>query len=119
MSALRDWADKVRKATANDPFVVDPQEHQPTANERNNLCFLSMKYLLGWPMRSCDFMIVESMGSDKPTAEYFEILAEYMWDHLAGEPDDVSVGDLVYAIEVIWENLCRQGADIRNDIVAV
>jgi hypothetical protein len=114
---LREWADQM----PDKKLLVDPATHVPTINELNNLCYLSFKYIAGWHMRQCDFAVVTMMGGT-PTSvndidtQYGPALAEYIWDHILGEPDDFTVEDIEYAVKAVKNSLYAMGPEIRESV---
>lgn len=115
---LREYADEM-KAQAKP--AVDYKTYAPTNNELNNLCYLSMKYLIGWRMRVVDFHTVNMLGGTPKTIQeldkrYIPTLAEYMWDHLMGEPEEPTTDDLEYAIKAVRDMLFSLSEKERNDI---
>jgi hypothetical protein len=72
-----------------------PDDYVPSDGEVNNLVYLTCKYTCGWPMRSVDLLICRQMAGDMRGAEgiskLVKVACEYCWDHVCGEPDDVSV----------------------------
>ena len=102
--SMKEWTAQA-KLSAGQP-QVDYATHKPTDGELNNITFLSMKYLIGWGMRAADLAVVLSMAGSVATVseldeKFAPVLAEYMWDHLAGEPDDLAVEDLTEAVCVV------------------
>jgi len=104
------------------PIVVDYDTHRPTESEINNLCYLSMKFLVQFSMRTCDLKVVELMagGLIESIAElndrYIPALADYIWDHLMGKPEDPTADDLKYCIEAIRDFLYSTDEQIRNSL---
>jgi acetoacetate decarboxylase len=43
-------------------------------------------------------------------------MANYMWDHLMGEPDDLKVDDLISAIQAVRDMLFGMDEKTRNSI---
>ena len=102
---------------------IDPSTHKPTPGELNNLCYLSMKYICGWPMRQADLAVVNTMGGEPQTVndmdKYCEALADYIWDHLMGEPDDSTADEVKEACNGIKNMLYSMDEETRNSIDAV
>jgi hypothetical protein len=103
------------------PPQVDFEKHKPTDNELNNLTYLSMKYIIGWPMRLTDFAVVKMMGGEVASVKgldekFIPEMANYMWDHLMGEPDDLKVDDLISAIQAVRDMLFGMDEKTRNSI---
>ena len=93
--AMKQWADGIK---TDRPLLIDA--------EVNNICYISMKYLCGWQMRQCDLVVVIMLaGEIKSLADlrtrYVEHLADHIWDHLMGEPDEPSADDLAHGINAI------------------
>lgn len=115
---LREWADEMKAKTGT--CQVQPN-HLPTPGELNNLCYLSMKYIMGWQMRHADFAAIQITGGiptsmEELDKEYIPAIAEYMWDHLMGEPETPTTEDLEYAIRAIRDQLFTMDEKTRNDI---
>lgn len=96
-------------------------DHKPTDNELNNICYLSMKYMCGFEMRQCDYSVIKSMAGKISTLEQVEntfcvVLGEYVWDHLMGKPDDPTSEQAVKACKKIKDYLYSLGEDTREDI---
>jgi hypothetical protein len=81
------------------------ETHIPTTGELSNIVYIAMKHLAGWQMRQCDLGVVLTMSTPKNLKELDEAfvpsLAEYIWDHLMGEPEEVTTEDLEYGIRHI------------------
>lgn len=108
------------ESTTGSP-AVDYQTHMPTQNELDNLAYLSMKYIAGWLMRSCDFEVVKLIAGpvDSISAmkeKFVPALAEYMWDHLMGEPDDPTQDDVQQTILALTDSLYSMDEKSRNEI---
>lgn len=115
--SLRDWAKDVM-SKVKDP-VVDFAKHKPTEGELNNLSYLSMKFIAGWGMRSADFAVVKTMGGKPATVndldkQFIPQLAEYIWDHLMGEPDEPSTKDVEAAVKAVRAGLYAMDEKARN-----
>lgn len=115
---LREYADNM---SAQAKPIVDYKTHAPTNRELNNLCYLSMKYIANWPMRAADFHVVNMFGGTPKTVveldeHYIPQLADYMWDHLMGEPEEPTTEDLEYAIKAIRDVLYSMDEKTRNDV---
>ena len=121
MQTIKEWATEGRKALTESQ--VDPATHIPTDGEMNNLCYLSMKYLIGWQMRGCDFAVVKMVAGrvssmEELTDRFIPALAEYMWDHICGEPDEPTVEDLTAGIEFLKDSLYTMNEHTRNSTEA-
>lgn len=99
----------------SEPLKVDLSTHQPTDNELNNLCYLSCKYICGWSMRECDLAVVRQLGGND-LEKFKEALADYIWDHLMGEPDEISQEEVKKAVDAITLHLYGQPEDARNSV---
>jgi hypothetical protein len=112
--AMQTW---VKESIEEKPCLVD-EAHVPTAGELNNIVYLTMKYLAGWQMRQCDLGVVLAMNTPKSLKELDEafvpVLAEYVWDHLMGEPDEVTTEDLEYGIRHIAKAVYGMDDRSRN-----
>jgi len=101
---------------------VDLNTHKVTEAELNNIAYLAFRYLGHWQMRSIDFLVVQRLmiRDVESTTDVDEVfcpaLAEYIWDHILGEPDyptreSVLVRCCLYA-QLIW----RMNAAVRNTV---
>jgi hypothetical protein len=118
---LHDWIKMIEDKNKNAPVLVDFTTHVPTTEELNNLCYLSMKYVIGWQMRAVDFSVVMMMSGTATTVNdldnsFIPALAEYMWDHLMSEPDEISSEDLEKAIKAVRDMLYGMDENTRNDM---
>jgi hypothetical protein len=107
------------KAVTGQP-VVD-ETHKPTANERNNIVHLCFKYTLGIQFRMADLSIIEMMASDIRSMEelretYIPTVAEYMWDHFMGEPDEPSLELVEQFCHAITDYFFTLSEETRKDI---
>lgn len=72
-------------------------KYVPSEGEIDNLIYLTMRFTIDWNMRQADKAIVLQMAGDvvgiKGISNLVEVCCEYTWDHLAGEPEDVSIED--------------------------
>lgn len=71
-----------------------PEDYKPSDGEINNIVYLTCKYTCEWPMRAvdlkvCSLMVGEIKG-DAGITKLVETTCEYLWDHICGEPDEVS-----------------------------
>lgn len=104
------------------PIVL--ADYQVSEEELNNLTYLCMKFVIGWPMRQADFSVVRMMAGQGPfrydqlKTEYLPHLAEYMWDHLMAEPDDPDVDKVQVGCEYVMEQLFTLPEAVRKDIEA-
>ena len=108
------FLEEVRSKT--DPIQVDLAKHVPTDNELNNIAYLSMKYGIGWQMRNVDFMAVKLMSTGQGLAGFQEALADYNWDHIMGEPDDITVEDILECVKAITLQVYGMPVSIRDAI---
>jgi hypothetical protein len=66
-------------------------------------------YTIGWEMREADFLVLETLigaattAEDPTVEEYMKAIAEYAWDHLAGEPDDWSAENIISHAQLLVE----------------
>lgn len=109
----QEYADSLR-ASSKGPILVDLETHQPTPNELNNLLYLSCKYI-GFPMRNCDLSIVNSMSGG--TLEGFKsAAAEYIWDHLMGEPESPTQEDVKLIVDAVCDHLFTMPVEVRESV---
>ncbi|KKM23991.1 hypothetical protein LCGC14_1609560 [marine sediment metagenome] len=87
-----------------------PEDYEPSAGELDNFVYLVCKYTVNFPMRNCDLAVCTTMASTRGPirgsaglTRLLEVTCEYVWDHLAGEPDEKSPGDLVEHMVPILE----------------
>lgn len=116
---LQAWIDNARSQVT--PSQVDYATHRPTNGELNNLTYLSMKYLIGWGMRAVDLAVILHMTSpmenvNELESKFIPVLADYMWDHLMGEPESPTADDLAVAICVVRDLLYGQPEFERNAV---
>jgi hypothetical protein len=116
---MREWADNGRKNEAGERQVGD--DHKPTVEELNNITYLSMKWLINWPMRDIDFVMIYKLAGEINTLKdidekFIPTLAEYMWDHVLGEPEDPTIDDIAYGITALKDSLYKMGELERNDV---
>lgn len=117
---LQNWIIEIKKKGIG-PALVQYYTHKPTENELNNLCYLSMKYLIGWEMRTADFQVCMMLGGDPQTVTELEktfipSLADYIWDHLMGEPNDPTSDDLIEGIKIIRDMLYSMDQPTREAV---
>ena len=110
------------KEQVQDP-QVDLDTHEPTENELNNICYLSMKYIAGWPMRQADLKVVEIMGGEITTVralddKWIPNLADYIWDHLMGEPETISSEQITEGCKAVCNLIYGMPEEIREAVVA-
>lgn len=114
-----EWIDDIKSDTP--PPIVDYTTHKPTEGELNNITYLCMKYICGWIMRECDFMVVKMLSGEMKTVDdidekWAHNLAEYMWDHLMGKPAAPSIDALKYAVGVFKDQIYTMDEFTRNCI---
>lgn len=115
---LRNWVASVRQEI---PALAVPESHVPTPNERNNVVHLCFKQFFGHGMRPADLALLESMCQDIKDlpdfrARYISNLAEFIWDHWMGGPEDPTVEDVGAVCLVLSDLLFAMGENVRNDI---
>jgi hypothetical protein len=115
---FNEWLQNLKENAATPQ--VDYNTHKPTEGELNNLCHLSMRYTINWTMRHADFAIVRMMGGEPQTVreldeKFIPELADYMWDHLMGEPETPTPEMLTEAIKVFRDMLYSMDEEVRND----
>jgi hypothetical protein len=102
------------RALIEGPILVDVKTHQPTPNEIDNICYLAMKYLVGWQMRQTDLMVVKSMLDGGPVPKLQAIVTEYIWDHICGEPAEPTQEDLAHVAGGIIEHFYSLPEEARE-----
>lgn len=76
-----------------------PADYELSPGEVDNVIYLTCKYTVGWGMRQADKAVVLALleggtkGSDC-VHRLVQTTCEYLWDHIAGEPDDVTPAQL-------------------------
>jgi len=72
-----------------------------TPTELDNLVYLVMKYSVGWNMRQADLAVVLTMSGgpddivgDAGISRLVSVVCDYLWDHICGEPEDLTVEQL-------------------------
>jgi len=108
--------------TLGDP-VVDLETHVPTEGEINNLCYLSFKYLVGWGMRMADYTVLRMMTPEIKSVKELEEelvprLADYMWDHICGEPEEPTTETLEEGCKLMLRMIYTMNEADRNCTVA-
>ena len=93
----------------------------PTANERNNLVFLCFKYLLGRPNRYRDLAAIEMMAPNIVSVadlreRYIPVVADMLWDHWLGEPEDPSIELVTDYCLAVCDYLYRNEFTERNSL---
>lgn len=73
------------------------EDYTPSEGELNNFVYLTCKYTVGWGMRMADLAVCLTMagGADKikggeGLTKLCDVTCEYLWDHVCGEPDEIS-----------------------------
>lgn len=117
---FHEWLEELRNDIKGD-LKVDVATHKPTDNELNNIVYLSCKYIAGWPMRTADFAVVKIMGGeptsvDKLDERFIPALADYLWDHIMGEPDSPTTEQIMEGCKIIRDILFRLDEHTRNDV---
>ena len=85
-----------------------PVDYRPTDGELDNICYLTMKYTIQWPMRQADLAVCilmaggkEAIVGDAGLSKYVHEICAYLWDHIAGEPDEFTADTLFEHIKPI------------------
>lgn len=83
-------------------------DYRPSDGELNNFVYLTCKYTVGWPMRNVDLAVCLTMAGGKEAivgnvglSSLCWETCNYLWDHVCGEPEDVSVERFFEHISVI------------------
>lgn len=89
---------------------VVPDDYVPSYGEKDNFVYFICKYAANWPMRSADLAICLTMAGDGLVTgpaylnRLLEVTVEYVWDHICGEPDDVTPEQLQDHVVPILED---------------
>ena len=83
-----------------------PDNYVPSYGELDNIVYLVCKYTINWPMRVADLSVVLTMAGgpdnikgNKGISHLVNITCDYLWDHVMGEPDDISSDKLFSHIQ--------------------
>lgn len=88
-------------------------DYVPSEGELDNFVYLTCKYTIKWPMRQCDLKVCLLMAGErdgriikgnKGLTKLAEVTCEYLWDHVAGEPDEISADQLFDHIKPCLQN---------------
>lgn len=75
-----------------------PADYKMTDGEIDNIVYLTCKYTIGWNMRQADLHVCKRLMGDAmgPQAVHklLEATAEYLWDHVCGEPEHFTAQQL-------------------------
>lgn len=117
-NTLREYAAQLKDEAAGKPSQV-PDDHVPTEAELNNIAYMSMRYLVSWPLRSSDFQIIMHLvGKVKCMSDiedvFIPVLAEYIWNHLMGEPRMPTVDDVKLASSAFAALVYTMDEETRN-----
>lgn len=120
MPKFAEHFETIRKSVKID-IRVDYDKHKPTENEMNNICFMAMKYGAGHIMRQVDLAMVNTLGGTPDTVRglsdrWIPSLADYMWDHIMGEPDDPSPEEMVDYVTFVRDMIYTMDETCRNSI---
>ncbi len=76
-------------------------DYVPSEGELDNFVYLCCKYGGNWGMRRTDLAICllmaggcESIVGNAGLTRLCEVTCEYLWDHICGEPEEVSPDDI-------------------------
>lgn len=89
--------------------------------ELNNVCYLTLKYGVGWPMREADFAVIRllvpgAVVGPRGIDNFVKACCTYAWDHIAGEPANFGPLDLFNGIKpLIHEWYARTAPEQRAD----
>lgn len=119
MGKFTDHIDMIKSAAKID-IKVDYDKHKPTDGELNNICFMAMKYGAGHLMRMVDFEVVKTMSESTETVtglsdKFLPVLADYMWDHIMGEPDDPSTEEVLEFVTFTRDMIYTSNEEDRNN----
>lgn len=100
-----------------------PENYEPSAGELDNFVYLVCKYTVNYSMRNCDAAVCTMMASTgglikgpAGLARLLEVTCEYVWDHLAGEPDEISPGDLIDHMAPLLEEWYSKSTVEERDV---
>ena len=98
-----------------------PVGHKISPNEANNIVYLTCKYTVQWPMRSVDLAVVQTLINKDLTGpeameDLMSVTCEYVWDHLAGEPDEFKPEDLKTHMASMLNEFWEMSPEQRNEI---
>jgi len=101
--------------------MVDSKSHVPTDNELNNLSYLCFKYVANWDMRAVDFKMVKEMSGpvlsvSQLSEKFLPSLADYIWDHILGEPEEVSLVAILNDCIAFQNHLFSLDESVRNNL---
>jgi len=86
-----------------------PDDYRPSDGEIDNIVYLICKYTVSWPMRPADLAVCKMMAGQQGLTgkegivHLVEVTCEYVWDHIAGEPDDTSPDDFFEHMKLMLE----------------
>lgn len=112
------WLHEIRRTV--EPSQVG-KDHQPTANERNNLVHLCFLMIMGISFRQVDLGVIELIAGKIENLQdlqdrYVPAIADMIWDHYLGEPDNPSLEQITEACSTIVDLLFSMDEKARNDI---
>ncbi len=121
MSYGQEWREWVASVRPEVKESAVPETHKPTANELNNVVHLCFKQVLGTGPRVADHALLGATCPDVKDmsdlrSRYIPALAEYVWDHWMGEPEDPTVEDVELIFQLMSDILFTMSENVRNDI---
>ena len=73
-------------------------DYEPSPGEINNFIYLCCKYTIQWAMRTADLQVCTMMAREikgnKGLTKLCLVTCEYIWDHIAGEPEEFDADKL-------------------------
>lgn len=82
-------------------------DYKPSEGELDNFLYLTFKYTINWGMRQADkaicLMLADDVVGQKGLERLLKVTAEYIWDHLMGEPPETKPEDLITHMEPLLE----------------
>lgn len=79
-----------------------PADYKPSSGELDNICYLVLKYTVGWQMRQADLQVCLLMAGDivgdEGISRFVEVTCEYAWDHITGSPTEPTAEQLFDSI---------------------
>lgn len=121
MSITEEFKDYIKRIIDATGESAVEAAHQPTNNERNNLVYIFFSHILGIKPRIVDYAVIESMANDIENIadlklRYIPAVAEIIWDHFLGEPEEPCLEDITKACLALTDAFYTLTEEVRNDI---